>query len=555
MDESRSAATPTARFVGLFLLPPFVVGCALRLVGLRAQVLVDDELHTVGAVLRRTPGEILRSWTHDGADYCVPLSALFRFLIDHGVVVSEMGFRAPSLIAGVVALIAMPVLLSPRIGNRASAIFAWALALSPMLVLYSRIVRPYMLVTLLAFLAIYCFGLWLRSRRRGAAIAYLVLASLATWLHLGAGPLVLAPFVYAGFVTLRQRGGNAAAWKQLALLALATAAAIALPLLPALESLVELVGTRRDGQLPPLATWLEVVALQAGSSSVLLGGLALAGLGRGAWVLRRRDPESFGLIGCVAAVHLLALLVLAPDRMQEATVLSRYLLFLLPFGLALLAVALDDGWLQMRGTPARLVYSGAVAGLALLFVVTGPLGGPLYRNGAFTHSPGFLRLTQPPDWIPGERVPAFYHELYGAEGEPVIVEHPWMSQSSHVFAAYQGVHGRRVLVSSLADIHHDPRVDLQNLLAPLPEEFVASEARFVVVHFDLRREAAHVVSPDPHFATWLRARGPLWEPLRRSGGNMAARLERRWGEPFYRDEQIAVWDLDAVRAERARAEK
>lgn len=539
------------RFLGLGLLPALVVGCVLRLTGLRAQVLTDDELHSVGAVLAMSPGEILRSWTYDGADYCVPLSALYRVLIDQGVVLGDLAFRAPSLLAGLLALVLMPSLLAPRIGERAAIWMAWLLAVSPMLVLYSRIARPYMLVALLVFLAVLSFDAWLRTRSREAALAYVLLASISTYLHLGAGPLVVAPFAYAGFEAARRGRAGMHELRSIAILGLVAAAAIALPLLPALDSLVELARIRRDGQLPPIATWLEVVLLQAGTSSRVLGFALLALVLRGAWVLRRREPSLFALIATVTCLHVALLLLLSPDRMQEALVLSRYLLFLLPFGLALVALAAADGWELVSGATIRSFYVAAVAGFAVLLLATGPLLRADYRSSAFTHTPSFLRFTEDPDWIPGEKVPSFYHELYALGDDTVIVEHPWMRQSSHALAAYQNVHRKRVLLSGVVAGLHDPRIDLRNLLEPTPAAFLDSGAQYAVVHLDLRSEAQYVVSPDPHHALWLKAIGPLWEPLRRSGQNTAARLEREWGPAFHADERIAVWDLDAVRAERA----
>jgi hypothetical protein len=544
MNASRS-------FLGLGLLPAAVAGAALRLAGLRQQVLTDDELHTVGAVLAMSPGEILRSFSYDGADYCVPLSALYRLLIDQGVVLGDLAFRAPSLIAGLLALVIVPALLAPRIGERAAVFLAWGLAISPMLVLYSRIARPYMLVALLVFLAVLCFDTWLRTRSRRAATAFVLLASLSTYLHLGAGPLVVAPFVYAGIDALRRGREGLLELRSVAVLGAIAAVAIALPLLPALDSLIELVRIRRDGQLPPLAAWAEVVPLQAGTSSTLLGFAMMALAARGAWLLRQRDAALFGMIATVAGVHVALLLLLSPDRIQEALVLSRYLLFLLPFGLTLAAIALANGWELANSAAGRAGYAAGVAALALGLLSTGPLLRADYRNSAFTHTPSFLRFTEAPDWIPGERVPPFYHELYALDDDAAIIEHPWMRQSSHALSAYQSVHQKRVLVSSVISGHHDPRIELRNLVEPTTADFLDSGARYVVVHLDLRSEAEHVVSPDPHHATWLKAIAPLWKPLRSSGRNTAARLERELGPAFYQDQKIAVWDLDAARAERS----
>ena len=69
-----------------------------------------------------------------------------------------------------------------------------------------------------------------------------------------------------------------------------------------------------------------------------------------------------------------------------------------------------------------------------------------------------------------------------------------------------------------------------------------------MVHLDLRGEALRIESSDPSFEKWLRARRNLWTPLQRAGTGMARRLEGEWGEPDYRDEHIAAWDLERIRA-------
>ncbi len=85
----------------LGLIPPVVVGIALRWIHLSAQIPTGDELHSINGALVRPLSEILQNWTYHGADYCVPLTALYRVLMDAGVVLSEMGFRTPVLLSGV----------------------------------------------------------------------------------------------------------------------------------------------------------------------------------------------------------------------------------------------------------------------------------------------------------------------------------------------------------------------------------------------------------------------------------------------------------------------
>jgi hypothetical protein len=117
-------------------------------------------------------------------------------------------------------------------------------------------------------------------------------------------------------------------------------------------------------------------------------------------------------------------------------------------------------------------------------------------------------------------------------------------------AAYQNVHRRPVLLSSLVKGYFDPRLDLQNVLPPSEQAYLDSEARYLVVHLDLHAESKRVLTGDPHQRLWLKARKQVWEPLRRSAENTAARLARIWGKPAYSDDAIQVWDLQTVRAQR-----
>ena len=145
--------------------------------------------------------------------------------------------------------------------------------------------------------------------------------------------------------------------------------------------------------------------------------------------------------------------------------------------------------------------------------------------------------------------PRFYRSLAGeAEGGARLIEYPWQNLSSHAFDAYQQQHGLGVIVSSVLDRSGEARLALRNRAEPTPAGFLASPARYLVVHNNLRTESSRVVSSDMHHRTWLRAREQLWEPLRRAAKVMSRRLERKWGPPSYDDDMIRVWDLDLVRS-------
>ena len=349
------------------LVPPLLAGAGLRGFRLREQILIGDELHAVNAAVARPVGEIVTQWTYHGADYCVPLAALYRLLLDAGVQLSELGFRAPVLAASLLLVVAVPLALRPRLGRRACLVLAWLLALSPMLVLYGRMVRSYAPAVLLAFAAVVTFDRWWRDRSRGAAAAYAALAAGAVYFHLGAAPLVGAPILYAVLETLVDRRGAPAAERARALLPLAVPLAgltvlLAALLLPARQSLVELAGLHGDGALPDPATWLDVARLQLGTSAFSLVAVAVGVAARGAWILYRRDAR-FGLyLLTLAAVHTGWLLLFAPHLFQHLLVVNRYFLLLLPFLLALLALGLASPWTSRPSRVARIAQDAGVAG-------------------------------------------------------------------------------------------------------------------------------------------------------------------------------------------------
>lgn len=530
------------------LLPPFLFALGLRWIGLRDQVLTDDELHGVHAALNMPVGEIIRNWTFGSADYGVSQAALFRILMDQGVVFSEIDFRIPSLIAGLAAILLIPRLAAHWVGLRAATVLAWLLAISPMLVLYSRIVRPYMPAVLLATCAVLLFYHWWERGSVRSAFGYVLCSVAAVYFHLVAAPLVFGPIACAAAACLlrTERGRSRLG----GLFAIASAAAIGLLLilLPAQESLLEIFNEKRDGLPPSLGTFLDVARLQLGTASVIVALLALAVAIRGTMVLWQRQRNFLIYTAVLAGLQVLALVFFAPDRVEERLVFSRYLLVLLPLALLPLAVGLADPWPPRRTDPRRRVeLAFAALGIVILFLA-GPLFSSRFLSDSFSHSLSSLDFLTPSDRIPYEHVPPFYHQLRDSQRPEVILEYPWQNVSSQAFDAYQDTHGSPVLVASVIDRSDESRLDLRNHVEPNPAHFLDSRATFAVIHLDLRREAGRLETSNIHHRQWLRAESELWGPLRRSGRAMAQRLTNEWGPPAYADESIQVWDLGSLRS-------
>jgi hypothetical protein len=515
-----------------------LVGALLRLDQFGAQVIADDEWHSLNAVRDHSLSWIL---THFGIlDHCIPLTAL-DWLLARTVGLSENGMRALPLAAGIAAVPLLALLLRREIGARASLLFALLLAISPLEVSYSRSARPYEVVFLLALLALLALRRWVRGGAGGWAACYAGCAALAVWLHLVVAPFVLAPLLFAlapGVARARTRA-------QILHLGVWTGAAIAL-----------LVG-------PPL--WIDRVALQQRSFGQanrwpdaeicfqLLSGtfrplpsfvFALALL-LGFFVLRRRA----GLAGWlyVAGAAQLALPLLArPLVLEEPPVLVRYVLPAHGLVLVLAALGLerldDLACAELRRLPRNL--------LALLCVLGLYAFGPLHwiharpnnwtnhlvfqANYARTFPYQFLRMVHGM-----QGVPPIYAEL-GRAARPgeVLLEAPWFTASQcSAFPIFQRSHHMPFLVGfvtpadaplPLCELRpDDARFRCVNSLHVAQfDELAARHVRFVVFHRDqpvMLRDDLHLDLR--HVEPWI------------------ALYKQRYGPPRFEDGTLCVFDL------------
>lgn len=530
------------RFLWLPLLGSVFAGLGLRLWNLRGQVLGGDELHAVRAAVARTVPEILT--TYSLTDHSLPLTALYRWLLDHGMTLSELALRLPSLLCGALALAVFPYTLAGRVPRPAVLLYAWLGAISPALVLYSRIARSYLPMVLCGFVAVMAFEAWWRTRSWKWGGAYVVAGALAVWLHLGAAPLVVAPFLFACGDLFTRDGERWERVRGLAVLATALALACSTFLLPARASLERLVAKKSVEQSVPPATVWDVLRLQAGTPSYTVAILfwigALAGL-----ALLLRDRPRFGAFTLtVSAGHLLGLLILSPQGLGHPLVLNRYLLPVLPFVLLWEAHGLGRLWTRKAGGCAGFVAQRyATRFFLLLLFWTGPFLSPGYRDGSFMHHNDFVDFVHPRATLPDELVPAVYRDLPRGP----VLEFPWPTVWDHgrVFYIYQKIHERRVMVSAPFDLPRQPGIDFRNEVPPDPAAILASPARTLAVHLRLPWEEDRVQAPGRPPSRPMRPK--IRQDYRRAGERLAARLVEAWGPPDKSEGFVRVWDLERVR--------
>ena len=97
-------------------------------------------------------------------------SGIYDWMLAHWLGLSETAMRLPMLLSGLATLVLFPLFAARRFGYPVAALFAVLLAISPLLVLYSRMARPYAITLLLGWIAHAAFHRYLDAAhgRRGA---------------------------------------------------------------------------------------------------------------------------------------------------------------------------------------------------------------------------------------------------------------------------------------------------------------------------------------------------------------------------------------------------
>ena len=524
-----------------------LVGTAIRLDQIADQVPGDDEWHSIHALLTQTYAWIL---THFGlSDHSIPLTVYEKLLSDT-LGLSELGMRAPSLAAGIASLVVLPLLLRPALGLKASVVFAWLLAISPLHVYYSRYARPYAPALLCTVVAVLAFDRWRRERSPRWGVLCVIAATLGPWLHPIFLPFTLAPFAWVAARRILRREEPlpvpGPVWPVLLACALGLAVLLGPPILGDFQGL----SSRSKGAGAGLASPDEVFELMSGANRPFLAfGFGVAVV-LGVVAMRQRWSGVLGCLVFASLVQAAAVLAVGPAEIRTPITTTRYLLPAFVVLLALAALGLEhlDGLLRKEWRRIPPHACTVVLGASLL--VFGPLPAIHYRPNDFTNHTVFQY-----DYAPNfahnfatknfglKGIPEFYLRLAQepADGR-AIVEAPWYFEwHRQPFALYQRVHRWPVLVGFVARPGErlplgelpwpDPRFDFRSFvhvsdLRALRERNV----RFVVFHRNPPRQPEDDLHPS-------LAEAEAW----------IGQYRELYGEPFYEDEDLCVFDIAPTR--------
>ncbi len=431
-------------------LAALLAGVVLRVYQLRSQMLIDDEWHAVRMLIGADMEGIA---DHFGlADYSIPLTLYYRWLYEHAAL-SEWAMHWPLLACGITLLVLAPWLLRHSLPLAVRATWLGMLAISPLLIYFSRTARPYSLLALCGVVAWVAFRNWHARGGRGLpwAVAYGLATCLAGWAHLLSLAFTLWPLGWAGLCSLGaclRPARRAQAWQQLQrqlTLGAAIAGVLVCALLPPLLNDWGAMAGKTGADSVSVSSVYRTLLMQFGLAD---GWSLLVVLGLGAvGVVKLWRVERF-LVGTTLAASVVGMTVIAlarPAWVQHPLVFARYATPVLPFLLLFVAAGLVAVAQRMRSPwLAMLVCALGVLGL----VWRGPLPGWYYFPNQFmghalfqfdydpqhnpyvtqldlgTVSPFYRELAQrPPGSVTLIETPARAHSNYMPD--------PWLQQIHH----------------------------------------------------------------------------------------------------------------------------
>ncbi len=344
-----------------------LIGTCLRLEQVATQVLIDDEWHAVHQFIARMPREMFFDFGY--ADYSIPLGILDWYQAQWWGV-SELTLRMPMIVCGLATLVVLPLYVAARLGRPTAAVFALLLAISPLLVIFTRMARPYAITLLLGWVAHGAYQKY-HGAARGqltAGATYAFAAALATWLHPVVGPFVVAPLLW-GLAKVRQvpPPDRREALLRWLILAVATGALTAAVVLPPLLAHPMSLAAKGGIDVPGARTLVGVWYAWLGTPSTVAVVACISLAAYGAPIVWRAMPAArTGALGIV--LTLLLVVATGPMWSHLPVTVSRYLLPIVP--LLLLAVA--AGTVRVAALIA-IPPSAARRALALL-TLTLPVG-------------------------------------------------------------------------------------------------------------------------------------------------------------------------------------
>ena len=516
-----------------------VAGAWLRYYQLRSQILVEDEWHALHKILRSGYLGIFDSFGR--SDHSIPLALYDRWMMLHGGL-TEWVMRMPMLASGIALLAVAPLLVRRDAGRATRALWVGLLAVSPLLVYFSRTARPYAITVLAALVAVIALRRWWRDGGSGWAAAYVIGTWAAAWLHPVTLGFTLLALCWYGVAAIRAAvARDQRPLQRLAGLGVVLFALLAASLGPPLYHDWDALAAKTGGHAMTVDSVYRTGLMLAGSGSpyMLIAMAALAAYGVATrW---RRDREEVGFFVVLIVGYWLLLAASGATWIEHPLVQARYLLIVLPF----LLFAAAAGAIALANAARRPALVPVVIGvLPLALLALGPLPRSLYYPNQFI---GHARFQYDYDesknpyvtQAPKQAYPAFYDRLAAlAPGSVTLIEAPWNLESQfNPLPFYQQRHRQKIKVGMVNGVcgersfgeypqaEHGLRMrNMVHLSALLQGKRYGAD--YLIVH-----KTPWTIVPG--------VRPTQWPDVEHCLPAIAARL----GSPIFDDDQIVVFDL------------
>ncbi len=464
-----TASKSDERAFNILLGLAFGIGFFLRMYLLSDQILLDDEWHSMSFVVGKSLPWILTHFAVYGGFTSIPLN-LYEWMLLRTVGWSETLLQAPSVLLGLLLLLGGPLLAKPLVGPRRAGMLALLLAVSPLLIFYSRLCRPYSAVACLSFLAVLFAAAWMRSGSPGSATGFAVCGVLAVYCHpfaaIAIGTLG-ASAVLLGVMRPRPAPGGGPSLRQALAVTIAMGLTGAVLLLPALANSLgnAFADVAQQGEIR-MQSWLSLASLISGTANPVLAALFWCAVLTGAVALCRSDPWLGGTLLALYPLQMLALMISRPHSCHVGILLARYTIALVPVSLLLVSYGIQAAFdaAGARRSPSRALQILVVFVFVAALLVAGPLPQAYVAPNNFTNHGVFQHRYGPIDWTRSfasefeppefplrtvvrlDEVPAFYRSLREQPGPRPIVEYPmFIGDHFNVLYYYQRVHRRPVI--------------------------------------------------------------------------------------------------------------
>ena len=527
-----------------------VAAAWLRLQQFAAQVLLDDEWHALHTLFRHDPLDIALSFGR--FDHSIPLTLTYQAMTGTAGL-DEMLMRLPSLVAGLATILVGVLWTWRRLGPPTAVVFGWLLAISPLLVVYSRAARSYAPVVLLLLIAFWAAHAWWDRRGSGYLWLYAICAALGTWLHPLFGPLFLTPLLFFALDGIRQAGRPRLPFPVLKRLlagglavALLTAPLVLPPLIADPAAIFDKAGA---GEFPA-HTLPEVAHLMAGTSHAAILWLFVVLFVAGTALLLQRTPRHLAFGALVVLVLAATLAVSRPAWMSTGYVMARYMIVLLP-GM-LLAVALAITTIAARASASPPVRALLIGVFCVLLALGNPVREILQRPVSHSLHPYFIADARPEarrmnrflEQMPQSRFWTDHGPLLD-DARSALALAPWRFEAPlSPLPVLERRTGRRVIpafingycaVVNFGEPPPDSGVRLRNAVHLARGEAGAGKAGYLVW---VRRW--HI---DPEGEKTLAAMGLYTDPLFLHYPDCEPQFTSVFGKPVYSDPWLAVFRL------------